>query len=65
MVKKDINQMLIESVVRRTLKNISASPKRSLRNIIDLALNFSSGTFPESISQSCSIHAAESKKCLL
>ena len=27
MVKKDINQMLIESVVRRTLKNISASPK--------------------------------------
>ena len=64
MVKKDINQMLIESVVRRTLKNISASPKRSLRNIIDLALNFSSD-FPESISQSCSIHAAESKKCLL
>ncbi len=45
MVKKDINQMLIESVVRRTLKNISASPKRSLRNIIDLALNFSSGPF--------------------
>ncbi|MDO4454643.1 MAG: hypothetical protein Q4B90_09130 [Eubacteriales bacterium] len=45
MVKKDINQMLIESVVRKTLKNISDSPKRSLRNSIDLALNFSSGSF--------------------
>lgn len=45
MVKKDINQMLIESVIRRTLKNISDSPKRSLRNVIDLALNFASGSF--------------------
>lgn len=45
MVKKDINQMLIESVIRRTLKNISDSPKRGLRNVIDLALNFASGYF--------------------
>ncbi len=42
-LKKDMNQMLIESIIRKTLRDIPDSPKRSIRNIIDLTLNFSNG----------------------
>lgn len=44
-MKKDMNQMLVESTVRRTLKNIQESPEREIRNLVDLGLEFSKGRF--------------------
>lgn len=44
-MKKDMNRMLIETVVRRTLKNIKGSPERETRNLVDLGLEFSNGRF--------------------
>ena len=44
-MKKDMNRMLIETIVRRTLKNIKDSPEREARNLVDLGLEFSNGRF--------------------
>lgn len=44
-MKKDMNRMLIETIVRRTLKNIKGSPERETRNLVDLGLEFSNGRF--------------------
>ena len=42
---KDINRILIETTIRKTIKEIKDSPKRSIRNLVDFALNFSKGRF--------------------
>ncbi|MDD3277334.1 MAG: hypothetical protein PHG16_00410 [Lachnospiraceae bacterium] len=44
-MKKDMNRMLIETAVRRALKDIPDSPERTVRNLVDLGLNFSKGRF--------------------
>lgn len=44
-MKKDMNRMLVETVVRRTLKNIQNSPERETRNLVDLGLECSKGRF--------------------
>ncbi len=44
-MKKDMTKVLVESTVRRTLKNIQESPERATRNLIDLGLEFSDGRF--------------------
>lgn len=44
-MKKDMNRMLVETVVRRTLKNIQSSPERETRNLVDLGLECSKGRF--------------------
>lgn len=44
-MKKDVNQVLIETIIRRTLKNIKDSPERETRNLVDLGLEFSEGRF--------------------
>ncbi len=44
-MKKDMTRVLVESTVRRTLKNIQESPQRATRNLIDLGLEFSDGRF--------------------
>ena len=44
-MKKDMTRVLVESAIRRTLKNIQQSPKRMTRNLIDLGLQFSHGRF--------------------
>ena len=41
----DTSRILIETIVRKTLREIKASPGRSTRNLIDMALNFSEGRF--------------------
>ena len=46
-MKKDINWMLIESVVRRTVQKLHDSPEREIRNLIDLGLSFADGRFQE------------------
>ena len=38
-------KVLVESTIRRTLKNIQESPERATRNLIDLGLEFSNGRF--------------------
>lgn len=40
-----INRILIEAVVKNTLKEIEDSPERSIRRLVDMALNFSEGRF--------------------
>lgn len=42
---KDITHILVESTLRKTLKDIKDSPKRSIRNLVDLGLNFTKGRF--------------------
>ena len=44
-MKNDITSVLVESAIRRTLKNIQESPERATRNLIDLGLQFSDGRF--------------------
>lgn len=44
-MKKDMTGILVESTIRRTLKNIQEAPERATRNLIDLGLQFSSGRF--------------------
>ena len=44
-IKRDLNHILIETAVRKALKEINSSPKRSIRNLVDLALHFSNGRF--------------------
>ncbi len=39
-IKKDTNQILIETMVQRSLRDIACSPERTIRNLVDLALNF-------------------------
>ena len=41
----DISRILIETVVRKTLRDMKDSPERSTRNLVDMALHFSSGHF--------------------
>ncbi|EET59318.1 hypothetical protein BRYFOR_08632 [Marvinbryantia formatexigens DSM 14469] len=45
MGSNDTPRILIETIVRKTLKDIKASPRRSTRNLVDMALNFSEGRF--------------------
>ncbi len=44
---KDITRIIIETTVRRALKDLRRSPKRTMRNLIDLALNFAGGRFQQ------------------
>lgn len=44
-MKKDMKRMLIEMIVRRTLKNFQSSPERETRNLVDLGLECSKGRF--------------------
>lgn len=42
---KDTVGILIETLVKKTLRDIKAAPERSIRNLVDLALHFSQGRF--------------------
>lgn len=44
---KSTNSILIETIVSRTLKDIQDSPKRSIRNLVDMALYFVEGRFQQ------------------
>lgn len=45
MEKATMSRLLIETTVRHTLKSLQEDPKRSVRNLIDMALQFSQGRF--------------------
>lgn len=44
-MEKNLSGMLVEAVVKKALENIKDSPERGIRNLIDMALQFSKGRF--------------------
>ena len=48
-MKLDMNRMLIETAIRRALQGMETSPERSIRNLIDLGLNFSQGELQQKL----------------
>lgn len=44
-MKDRMSRILIETTVRQTLKGLKENPKRSIRNLVDMALQFSDGRF--------------------
>lgn len=44
-MEKSMSRMLVETVVKRAIKSIKDSPERGIRNLVDMALQFSEGRF--------------------
>lgn len=44
-MENSMSRILIETTVRQTVKGIKENPKRSIRNLVDMALHFSEGRF--------------------
>ena len=44
-MENSMSRILIETTVRQTLKGLQDNPKRSVRNLVDMALHFSEGRF--------------------
>lgn len=44
-MENSMSRLLIETTVRHTLKGLKEDPKRSVRNLVDMALHFSEGRF--------------------
>lgn len=45
------SRILIETIVRKTLKELETAPERNIRNLVDMALNFSKGRFQKNFFQ--------------
>lgn len=45
------SRILIETIVRKTLTELQAAPERNIRNLVDMALNFSKGRFQKNFFQ--------------
>ena len=45
-------RVLIETIVRKTLREIQSAPERNIRNLVDMALNFSKGRFQKQFFES-------------
>ena len=45
---RDISRTLIETVVRKMLREAKDAPERSIRNLVDMALYFSDGRYQRS-----------------
>lgn len=46
-MEQDTSRILIETMVRKTLREIEHFPERSIRNLVDMALHFSKGRFQQ------------------
>ena len=44
-MENSMSKIIIETTVRQTLKSLKEDPKRSIRNLVDMALQFSKGRF--------------------
>ncbi|MDD3206492.1 MAG: hypothetical protein PHS74_12285 [Lachnospiraceae bacterium] len=44
-MQSDLNKILIESMLKKAVRDIQSSPGRTVRNLIDLGVNFSKGRF--------------------
>lgn len=49
MITADMNRLLIEATVQRTLERLNDAPEREMRNLIDMGLEFSEGRFQKQI----------------
>lgn len=47
-MENSTSRIIIETVVKKTLREIKDSPERSIRNVVDMALQFSKGRFQHS-----------------
>ena len=45
-MENSLSRILIETTVRQTLKGLQEDPKRSVRNLVDMALQFSEFSHP-------------------
>lgn len=50
-MENSVSRILIETTVRQTLKGIQEDPERSIRNLVDMALQFSEGRFQNRFSK--------------
>ncbi len=50
-MENTISRILIETTVRKALRDIHDSPERSIRNLVDMALHFSAGRFQQNFFQ--------------
>lgn len=50
-MENSMSRILIETTVRRTLKDMKENPERSIRNLVDMALRFSEGRFQKNFFQ--------------
>lgn len=50
-MRKDLNKILIEGMLKKAMEDIHSSPGRTVRNLIDLAVNFSKGRFQKRLMQ--------------
>lgn len=46
-MENSMSRFITGSVVKRTLKDIKDNPERSIRNLVDMALQFSGGRFQQ------------------
>ncbi|MDO4340957.1 MAG: hypothetical protein Q4C91_23220 [Eubacteriales bacterium] len=44
-MENSMSRIFIETIIKRTLRNIKDNPERGIRNLIDMALQFSEGRF--------------------
>jgi len=44
-MENSVSRMLVETVVKKAIKSIKDSPERGIRNLVDMALQFSGGRF--------------------
>lgn len=54
-MESSMSRILIETTVRQTLKSLRENPKRSIRNLVDMALHFSEGRFQNRFFQTARI----------
>ena len=52
MINNTLQKALVETLVRKALRDIKDSPERGIRNLVDMALNFSKGRFQTKFFQS-------------
>ncbi len=46
-MSKNMTRILIETTIKNTIKQIKDDPERSIRNVVDMALNFTNGRFQQ------------------
>lgn len=46
-MENDISRILIDTMIRKGIKELQDSPERSIRNLVDMALQFSRGRFQQ------------------
>ncbi|MCC8046351.1 MAG: hypothetical protein LIP12_12780 [Clostridiales bacterium] len=47
-MENDMSRIIVETMVKKALKDLQDSPERSTRNLVDMALHFSEGRFQRS-----------------